>query len=205
MSKVMENQIITKEVLEEAMSYETYFDLIKNLVAEGKTSGDDQSEKLVNFTRLNFQRMKRVYKTTVLNEDLLLEIEKLDRSMILLVLTEGWCGDAAQSLPVFSRISELSDRIGLKVLLRDENPDIINAYLTNGGKAIPKLIAVDAETLDELFVWGPRPVKFHAMVMEHRKNPKLSNEEFQESLHKAYTLDKTQAIQHEIKKLIANI
>ena len=68
MRKVLENKIITKSALERAMSYETYFELIKAHVAEGKTSGNDQSEKLINFTRLNFQRMKRVFPHVTLNQ-----------------------------------------------------------------------------------------------------------------------------------------
>ena len=170
------------------MSYETYLNLINDLAAKGKTTGEDQSEKFIIFTKLNFQRMKRVFKTTLVNEDLKSAIKNLDKKMIWLVLTEGWCGDAAQNLPAMSRISELSDHIELKILLRDENPDIINAYLTNGGKSIPKLIALDAENLHELFVWGPRPEKFQFLVMEHKHNPKLPNEEFQLFLHKEYTL-----------------
>ena len=200
--KDSKNKIISTDVLERAMSYETYFNLINDLTAKGKTTGEDQSEKFIIFTKLNFQRMKRVFKTTLVNEGLKSAIKNLDKKMIWLVLTEGWCGDAAQNLPAMSKISEMSDHIELKILLRDENPDIMNAYLTNGGKSIPKLIALDAENLHELFVWGPRPEKFQSLVMEHKHNPKLPNEEFQLFLHKEYTLDKTQHLQLEMKKLI---
>ena len=200
-----ENQIITTDVLDRAMSYETYFNLITSLVAEGKTTGEDQSEKFINFTKLNLQRMKRVYKTTLVNEDLKHTLEKSSEKMVWVLVTEGWCGDAAQNLPAMAKISEMSDQIELKILLRDENPDVINAYLTNGGKSIPKLIALNAENLNELFVWGPRPEKFQTLVMDHKHNPKLSNEEFQLSLHKEYTLDKTQHLQLEMKNLIAGL
>lgn len=200
-----ENQIITTDVLDRAMSYETYFNLIKNLVAEKKTTGDDQSEKFVNFTKLNLQRMKRVYKTTLLSEDLIYTLKNSDKKMVWVLLTEGWCGDAAQNLPAMAKISELSDQIELKILLRDENPDIMNAYLTNGGKSIPKLIGLDTENLHELFVWGPRPEKFQTLVMDHKHNPKLSNEEFQLFLHKEYTSDKTRHLQLEMKMLIERL
>ncbi len=196
--------VITRELLDNSMDYTQYFNLVKDLLEEGKTTGTNQNEAYLKHAKLNLQRMKRVYKTTAISEQLENTLKSMKKGMIWVVLTEGWCGDAAQNLPAIARFAETSSAIGLKILLRDENPQIMNAYLTNGNKAIPKLIALDSDTLEELFVWGPRPAKFQQMVTAHKHNPTSSNEEFNENLHKQYTLDKTTSLQKEIDGLLTN-
>ena len=193
---------ITGNVIDQAMTWEEYYLLIRNLLTKGKTTGEGQKDEYLKYTRLNFQRMKRVHKTFSISEALLNTIEELEKGQIWLVITEGWCGDAAQSLPAIARIAELSDKIQLKILLRDEHPEIMDMYLTNGSRSIPKLIALDEKTLEELFTWGPRPEPMQQMVMEHRANPMETKEKFMESLHKKYTIDKTLTLQQELNTLL---
>lgn len=197
--------IITRELLDNSMDYSQYFNLVKNLLEEGKTTGDNQNEVYLKHAKLNFQRMKRVYKTTTISEELENTLKSMEKRMIWVVLTEGWCGDAAQNLPAIERFAESSSAIDLKILLRDNHPQIMDAYLTNGNKAIPKLIALDSDTLEELFIWGPRPLKFQEMVMAHKHAPKSSDEEFNESLHKNYTLDRTNSLQKEFDGLLSGV
>ena len=72
------------------------------------------------------------------------------------VLTEGWCKDAAQIVPVLHALAKLNSNIELKVLLRDDNLDLMDQYLTNGKRrSIPRLIAVDPDVMEELSSWGP--------------------------------------------------
>ena len=85
-------------------------------------------------------------KTLTVHEDVSEKISSIKSKLIWLVLSEGWCGDAAQLLPVINKKAELSENIKLKVLLRDENEELMNQFLTNGGKAIPKLIIIEEET-----------------------------------------------------------
>lgn len=146
--------------------------------------------------------MKRVYRTTVIHEDLKSSIKKITNDQIWIVLSEGWCGDAAQSLPVIAKIAELSEKIDLRILLRDENTHIIDAHLTNGSRSIPKIIAIDKLTMEELFTWGPRPKEFQEMVMAHKTHPKESDAEFNKQLHRKYTLDKTESLQLEFLQLV---
>ena len=83
----------------------------------------------------------------------------------VIALTEDWCGDAINTLPVFDRLAEAAGHIELRVLLRDENPDLMDAHLTNGtSRSIPVLIVYD-ETFRERGWWGPRPAPIQEWVM----------------------------------------
>lgn len=198
----LESKAVYEAAVSKSLTYEKYYQLIKDLLAEGKTTGAEQKEAYVKHSRLNFQRMKRVYRTMLLNDDLKNTIINTDCRQLWMVISEGWCGDAAQNLPAIARIAEQSELIKLRILLRDENPEVMNAYLTNGSKSIPKLIALEEDTRRELFIWGPRPSFFQKMVLQHKANPKMSNEAFNERLHREYALDKSQKIQEEFQLLL---
>lgn len=73
-----------------------------------------------------------------------------------MVITEPWCGDSAFLLPVIAKASALDEHVTLRNLLRDDNLDIMDQYLTGGSRSIPKLVAFSAEG-EELCTWGPRP------------------------------------------------
>lgn len=197
METISQQGVITPSVINEALNYQEYRQLVDRVLAEGKTTGPNQSEALTNYTKINVQRMKRWDKVTQIREDLQELIAKVDRKMLWIVLTEGWCGDAAQNIPVIMKMAELNPNIEVKFLLRDENLEVMDAYLTNGGRSIPKLIALDAESLEELGTWGPRPAPVQEMVMEHKKNPQESYAEFSEKIHKWYAKDKAQTVQNE--------
>lgn len=195
-------QLITPDILDEAMSYASYRTMIDNLLEQGLTTGPKQSDEMTHYTKMNVQRMKRLDKTIELNSSLKNTIDKIDRPWIWLVLTEAWCGDAAQNIPVINKIAEASPNIELKLILRDEYPDIMDAYLTNGGRSVPKLICLHAKTLEEVGTWGPRAGDFQRKAMEWKNNPELSKEEWVEKLHKWYADDKGETLQAEFEELI---
>ena len=195
-------RLISPEVIESAMSYETYRQLIDRLLDEDKTTGDNHSEAMINYTKLNVQRMKRLDKQIQLSEDLTTALQQVDRNWIWLVLTEGWCGDAAQNVPVIAKMADQSKSIDLKFILRDEHLDIMDEYLTNGGRSIPKLVCLDAETLEEIGTWGPRPGTFQQQAMEWKDDPEISKEEWAEKLHKWYAADKGETLQADFLALI---
>jgi len=197
------DQIITPEIIDQAMDYEAYRSMIDDLLEEGKTTGTNHSDAMIDYTKMNVQRMKRLDKQVELSESLQEELEALDRKRIWLVLTEAWCGDAAQNVPVIAKMAEQTDNIDLKFILRDENLEIMDEYLTNGGRSIPKLVCLDAETLDELGSWGPRPVEAQQKAMQWKKDESISKEEWAEKLHKWYASDKTEQLQDEFEELIA--
>ena len=195
------NRMIDPVYLEKAFSYEAYKQLTDDLLAQGKTTGPNQSEAFIHYTQLNQQRMHRLEKTTEIlsaAKDLILAIR---HPQTWLVLTEAWCGDAAQSLPVMRMLAQLNPLIDLRLLLRDENPGLIDQYLTNGvSRSIPKLIALDTTTRQELFTWGPRPTVLQESFGRMRAEG-MSYDLIKEELQRWYNKDKTVSIQMEISAL----
>src|SRR5580692_605838 len=125
-------QKIESGYLQKAISYDAYKRLLEDLLSAGKTTGPLQSEAMVHYAELNLQRMHRLEKTIQVLPAVATQMSGVDRSQIWLVLTEGWCGDAAQSLPVIHALAELNPLISLRLLLRDENLELMDRYLTNG-------------------------------------------------------------------------
>lgn len=195
-------QLITQELINEAFTYRQYRELIKKLLERGRTTGDNQSEEIIDYTRMNVKRMSRLDDQIELNDSLKKELKEISTSWTWLVLTEGWCGDAAQNIPAINKMAEVSSNIELKLILRDENPEIMDEYLTNGSRSIPKLICLDAETLEELGTWGPRPQSIQEKAMKWKDDPEISKEEWAEKLHKWYADNKTREQQEEFEKLI---
>lgn len=181
------------------MDYDTYRSMLRNLLAEGKTTGPDQTPFHIEVATLNQKRMDRLDKRSELIPELQAYIKGLDKKYIYLTLTEGWCGDAAQLVPLIDKIAESTDKIEHKLLLRDENLALMDHYLTDGGRAIPMTIVLDAETGEEIGFWGPRPKEAQEMTMayKHQAEPKPSYPEFHITLHTWYAKDKTLSFQRE--------
>lgn len=190
--------------LTNSYTFESYKELVQELVANGKTSGPDQREDLIHFTELNAKRMKRIEKTTVLTDDLKKEISSIQEPMTWVLLSEAWCGDAAQIVPVLGKIASESDQIDLKIILRDEHLDIMNHYLTNGGRSIPKLICLDQQE-QEIFVWGPRPATIQQVVNATKAEGITDHAVLVERIQYAYNQNQTRSIQEEIKDLLASL
>jgi hypothetical protein len=193
---------VTRELLDNAYTYKSFRKMTDEVYIEGDKQCEGQSVALFEYAKLNVHRMNRLDKTIVINEELKKEIAGLERKLIWLVIAETWCGDAAQHVPVFAKMAELSDNIELKYILRDENPDVMNLYLTNGGKAIPILICLDAETMSELGRWGPRPAPTQKLAKELASNPDVTKEEKNKKVILWYAEDKTKTIQSEFLNLI---
>ncbi|HEY4110025.1 thioredoxin family protein [Puia sp.] len=203
MSTPEPSHTVESAYLQKAISYETYIQLIDQLVAEGQTTGPDQSEGFIHYTVLNQQRMHRWDKTIRLLPAVEAAIRDLTLPQTWLVLTEAWCGDAAHSIPVLHALAALNPLITLRFLLRDENPELMDRYLTNGvSRSIPKLIALDTFTRQELFTWGPRPAPLQAIFMK-LKEEGTAYAAVKEELQRWYNKDKSVTIQEEMAALVA--
>lgn len=192
-----------KEYVEKSMTFAEYIKLIDDLLLDGKTTGANQSDAMFNYGKLNRQRMHRLEKTVNLDESLKEKTRSLDVNWIWLIITEGWCGDAAQNIPTIEKIAAENDLIETRYVLRDENLALMDAYLTNNARSIPKLIALDAETLEELGTWGPRPKSamdyFYELKAQGMEKP-----EIMEKIQRWYLSDKEQSIQKEFETLLAD-
>ncbi|MGB1383789.1 MAG: thioredoxin family protein [Flavobacteriales bacterium] len=155
---------------------------------------------------INQQRVKRIRKSLAkggLRADLKSAASGLQAGSRMLVLNEFWCGDGAQILPVHEALeAEAAGKLEVRVLLRDENVDVMDLFLTNGGRSIPKTVLLDAD-LNVLGTWGPRPEEAMALVRRIKSDPVLAHTYSQE-VHKWYTADKQQNIQAELAVLLGH-
>jgi hypothetical protein len=145
--------------------------------------------------------MNRLEKTIVVLPEIINKLQNLDKKYIWLVLSEGWCGDAAQIVPVIHKMAEVTDKIELKIALRDDNDVVMQHFLTNGGKAIPKLIVLDAESLEVVADWGPRPYDAKQLIIDYKATHGVVDETAKIELQKWYLHDKGVSIQQEIVEM----
>ncbi|RSK46585.1 thioredoxin family protein [Hymenobacter perfusus] len=202
MNSAAQPPVISPERLATAYSYAAYRQLIDELMAEGKTTGETQSEELTAYAHLNIQRMERLDKKAEVLPEVQTALDHLTGTYEWVIITEGWCGDAAQIVPVLEKIARASnDRLRTHYLLRDENLDLMDQYLTNGSRSIPKLLILHADTLTEVTNWGPRPAAAQNMLLE-LKAAGATHEEYAEKIHGWYAKDKTLSTQQELLRLL---
>ena len=200
---------IDRATIQRIFDYKSYRTLIVDLYEAGKTTGPIQNDLMLDYTHLNIARMKRLDKTTKLKAEALSLIEKIDQPITWLTLTEAWCGDAAQVIPVMEKIAAETPNLSTKYILRDENLEIMDAFLTNGGRSIPKVIFLKTMNWEVLGSWGPRPTQAQQMVMDARaKAQQIEDKEerkyFWDQAKKDtqlwYAKDKTISVQIELLK-----
>jgi len=189
-----------------SFTYSEYKTFFEELVMQGATTGSNQSDRLIQYTKLNLSRSKRVDKNFKPLKETSDFFKDFNREIKLKIITEPWCGDAAQIVPALAGLAELSEKIETQIVLRDENEELMNQHLTNGGKAIPVAIIIDAKNNETLGHWGPRPVVAQQMVMDYKAKPENERpkfDDFVQEMQQWYNKDKTASIQNEvIQKLI---
>lgn len=187
-------------------SYAEYRKLVTDLLLEGKSTGNEQSESLTNYSKLNEARMNRLEKTIVVSDEVASKLQHLNNHYIWLVLSEGWCGDAAQILPILNKMALSSDKkIDLRIVLRDENQELMDQYLTKGGRAIPKVIVICKEAGIVRADWGPRPKGAAELMAKHKKEVGPLDEKIKTDLQLWYLADKGISVQEELIQIMENI
>ncbi len=196
---------IALQNITQSYDYENYRSLVLKYAEESKTSGD-QSEERVAATLINAQRIKRIEKQCVINPELHSVVTENKKKQRWVVITESWCGDGAQCIPVIAKIAQLNENIKLEFVFRDEHPHLMDCFLTNGSRSIPKLVCIDEDTEAVSFVWGPRPQVIQDKVSELKKNiPSIAHDELVKNIHLWYAQDKTNAIQKEFTELLNKV
>lgn len=193
---------IIKESFAKSMSYSDYRDEVTDFVANNSTSGNEKTEALIDYTMLNDRRMKRWDKTVKVSDEFKERVSNFKGNVTWLVLTESWCGDAAHVIPVINKIAELSENIDLKLVYRDENEDLMNQFLTNGSKSIPKLIMIDNQSGEVINTFGPRPSQATQLVHDYKEKYGTLTPEFKEELQHWYNADKGQTTINDLIKLL---
>jgi hypothetical protein len=146
--------------------------------------------------------MNRWDKQMQLDPDLVNAIKTGNQYRKWIIITEPWCGDAAHIVPFLVKLAEQSDFIEYDIQLRDKEPFLIEDYLTNGTRSIPKLVVRD-ESNKDIFSWGPRP-EGAQVVMEQMKASNADFEDTKIALQNWYNHDKGASLFKELKQLLNN-
>lgn len=180
-------------------NYKAYREKVTNDLKEKLAHSPE--DHLVHYIQLNETRMNRLDKTIKITDEISDKLQQLTQSYTFYVLSEGWCGDAAQVLPVINKIAEATSNIDLKIIFRDENLEIMNQYLTNGTQSIPKLVIYD-NNQEEIATWGPRPEPAAMIIINDKAKHGVVTDEGKMALQLWYTKDKGVTIQNEILSLL---
>lgn len=178
------------------MNYISYKELFDEILNNPNPAAPYKDAMYLDYTKLNRSRMKRWDKQLSLDEDLVSHLKKIKSPQYWIIISEPWCGDAAHIVPFLIRMTEQNEYLTYDIQLRDTEPFLIESYLTNNAKSIPKLIVRD-EKGNDLFVWGPRPMQ----AQELMDNMKAVNADFETSkiaLQNWYNEDKGISLNSEL-------
>ena len=195
--------VINPEQLASSLSYTAYRQHITDVLTQ--EAPDAQLAKMLPHYRENEDRMNSLAPTVTVLPELQAALSQLTQRYIWVVITEGWCGDAGQLVPIVEAVTQASnDHLETRYFLRDSNPELIDRYLTNGGRAIPITVVVHADTLTEAGVWGPRPAAAQTLV-QGLKAREVPFSELVAQLHGWYAEDATRSTQQELLALVQRL
>lgn len=199
----MENSVA--KALLNSCTYSEYKQTISDLLFEGKSSGNEQSEDLLQYSTLNEIRLRRLDKTISVPKEVSAKLKDLENEYIWLVIAEGWCGDAAQILPILNKMALETDKIDLRIVFRDLNDELMRHFLTNGSRAIPKLIIIDKESGKVCKHWGPRPKGASDLIKNYKEQFGVVDTEAKTQLQLWYLHDKGLSVQNEVLEIMCSI
>jgi hypothetical protein len=188
----------TKELLDNALTYDEYRRHIDEVL--DTPAADEKTQKMIPYYEKNAVLMDQFINSYKVNK-LMLEALRIALPVTWLVITEGWCGDAAYASPLFRLIEKAAHgKIELKFVLKNQHPGLMDANLTNGGRTIPKLIVLN-EHLEEVASWGPKPEALQEQVLEWKASGYALNDIIAK-VDNWYNEDKTLEIQHELREQV---
>lgn len=188
--------------LNKAITYEEYRDQVVLFVKNFTSSNPTSSAADTQYTILNNSRMKRLDRTLKIEDQVINKLKTYSKKVTWLVLTESWCGDAAQVLPVINKLATTAENIDLRILYRDENTELMNHFLTNESRSIPKLIAFDTNKQEVLNEWGPYPQILSEKIKKFKDIHGSLTPKFKEEIQIWYNKNKGKSIALDLLKLI---
>lgn len=189
----------SQEIINNLLSIEEYHAYFEQIVEKKIVEKPYNEDYYFSYTEANFKRSKKIKKQVELNKKLYNLLDARTSSWTWVLITEPWCGDASFIQPIIEAVC-LAGEVQLRIAVRDKEEAIMNAYLTNGGKAIPKLVVLD-ENLKELFTWGPRPIELQTLIQDLLKQGG-SNDDKLKLAHQWYRKQGNEAVQQELLDLI---
>jgi hypothetical protein len=202
-SIAMEKRKRIQKSLEKALSFKEYISLIEKLHLENKATSFHDNEEFFAYSKLGLTRTLRIFKTIKLSPEISMKVTSITNNQTWLLITESWCGDASQTVPIIAKLESLNAQVELKIILRDSNKGLMEHYLTNGAESIPVLAILD-ENLEETGRWGPRPEPAQKKVLAYKNlvEPKPPYSELSTELQKWYNKDKGALTQTELLEII---
>ncbi len=192
-------KVISEKFFLKAVNFKEFIRIGEQNLIDNQRAFDDV---YLRYAALNLHRTKRVLKTVELYNSTVEAVRMITKKQNWLVLSESWCGDAAHSVPVMAKMEELTENIEMKLLFRDENPELMDSFLTRGGRSIPKLIVTD-ENHQVIATWGPRPKKSQAVYEKAVKENGI--DVAFEILQRWYNQDKSNETQKELTLLVTQV
>ena len=202
MEKSTERHSIQVSELSGTYTYKQYRLLIDQLLSKNNTTGTNQSAFYIDYTRQNVERMKKAEALLTIPSSV---SQQINKPYQFLLITEAWCGDASYTVPVVAALAKAVPSMDLTVILRDEHLEIMDKFLTNGGRSIAKLIIIDPTTHEVLADWGPRPKQSQEIVIEMKQRPDFNQKEMATALFKWYEADKGESTFHEILQVLKEL
>ena len=191
-------------IINSILTYSEFVDeFAKQIAVSDFNTLNDYDKNFYEYRKLNYQRSTRLEKTFIPTDETKQIFSNINQLQTWIVITETWCGDSAQNLPVIAKLAQLNDKIDFKIVLRDSNLEFMDLHLTNGSRAIPKLIMYD-ENDNELFQWGPRPVEAQNLF-SRLKNAGMPKPEINKELHLWYGRNRGKEVEKEIVNLIKSL
>lgn len=158
---------VPTRLADDGLSYDDYRAHWRTQKAQSPKGQDPDARKMIHYLNYNWERQGHVHDAYTPSDALAAAVASIEAPQTWMVLTEPWCGDSAFLLPVIAEAAGQTDAVSLRILLRDDHLDVMDQYLTDGSRSIPKLVAF-GEDGTELFVWGPRPASAQERFEELR-------------------------------------
>ncbi len=178
------------------MNYDQYKRLFDEILANPTPAHPYDAVEYMSYTKLNRSRMRRWDKQLAPDELMISELNQIASPQHWVIISEPWCGDAAHIIPFLIHMTQQNTLISYEIQLRDTAPFLIESYLTNGSRSIPKLIVRDDMGKD-IFAWGPRPVGSQ-QLMEQMKAGNADFETIKIALQNWYNNDKGRSLYREL-------
>ena len=195
-----EQNLRLKEAFERGITYKTYSELLQQYARQGKTSGE-QKESYVGYTKLAAARQRRWEKTYSPEVNFIDAIYDCKvKGEQWLVFTETWCGDAAHALPFFNEWA-IATKIPMRIVFRDEHPELMDQFLTDGGRSIPKWIRLN-DHFEAVSNWGPRPSELTDHYKQWKADTDFDKSEWSLFAQDWYNKNKGRALENDIFDLM---
>lgn len=185
-----------KKFWKEGVSYDVYLKSAQESLESPKSTAETEFQE---YYKLGIQRMNRMAKSFEPYPEHLEILAGKNFKGKVLIITEAWCGDASQAVPVISKFFQQNE---VRITYRDQEPSLIDHFLTNGAKAIPVVLLLN-EHYEVINTWGTRPQYGSALLAKHKNDPEAySREQFHNDLQVYYAKNKGFDTIEEILRLL---